>query len=1843
MIPSKNTPRSRLLGLIDYVEATERDRLKIETDFRNHKSFARAFTELLGLPGVKFDCGDEADPVWLRVDRLARVPPPTPDNQELALWIFVRDDTDSRPSLRDAIPSAGLVDLGLMLEDDAPDNIAFEDYDRRADLISAFTNWTETVWAEWASGEGPRRQTIALYNSLYMLRQQLEGISEIPVELVCGIGFATLARQGQRLRYPLLSISMELSLDESTHCIEARPRSEAEPCIEIDPLDRMGLNSLDQWRAASENFLAQLDDETLSPFIQESFEPILRQAAALLDPDGIYLPDTRPEQANSIPGIDAQFQISMGAAFFQRERRATQLMEDLRRFKSILIDPNEAMDLPLAINSIVTDPASSLEVEEYPEFRGISTIPGVTSSNGDGKDLFFPKPFNREQVEVVQRLETRPGVVVQGPPGTGKTHTIANIISHYLALGKRVLVTSQKAPALRVLRDKLPEAVRPLAVSLLDSDRDGLKQFQESVDIIAEKLQRLRRNELERDIADLDHQIDILHRNLARIDHEVDAIGRSAVTSAVIDGETIEPIRAARMVFSNPELTQWIADELDVIDEHSPQFSDADVKSLRNARKKIAGDIGYRGLLLPKVADLPTLEQMLSVHRDLSRVEELRRDISSGSLPDLKVDEENLDFKLRELTSELDALFEISNKVDKSAVDWTQTAIGLIRSGDDIDLNNGIATLQPDIDLLSDEYGHFLTRPVQLPEGALDDEKLLEAIARLCEGRSAVGFLSGIFTTKLKAQINEIKMLGEKPSGPDQWQEILRYIQSLKRGRKLSYAWNALVLIGIGTPVNIEGIGESRRIQAQIAHLSDIRSLILQQRRVDVLSRELIVNWTDELDNKGDTCERLRTIVETHQLRRRLETAEQARGKLLSTFASGEGDITRQLEACTVTSFGNPDVSKEEFHTRWEPLVRRLQAIEALAEDFETLERVTAQISGSGAVIWAAELKTSAVDGSEDELTPSDWDKRWMHRRLGTWLSRTDRHSRLIELGKERSEKEDLLKVAYEQSIELRTWLQLSIKATDSVKSALAAYADAVRRIGKGTGKRAGRYRRQAREASDRAKWALPCWIMPHYRVSESLPADFGLFDLVIVDEASQSTVSALPALLRAKKILIVGDDKQVSPEMVGRDQSRADELASRHLVDQVSDYRASLREEQSLYDLGKVVFAGGAIMLTEHFRCVPPIIEFSKAQFYGHRLTPLRLPLASERLDPPLIDVFVEDGSRKGDVNSAEADFIVAEIAALSKDDAFAHRTIGVTTLLGQNQAAHIYKEIEQKLGTEVMELHSIRVGDPTAFQGDERDIMFVSLVAQKDDTALSGNRYNQRFNVALSRARDRTYLVRSVELDQLRASDQLRRKLLEHFRCPYPAESVDSADRRSRCESDFEREFFDLLIDRGYRLDTQVRVGNFRIDIVVEGENDRRVAIECDGDRYHGPDKWPDDMMRQRILERSGWTVWRCFASRFVRNRDEVIEELVSFLSSMGISPLVGAEGWVSKHTELRTWRTPEAEEFEVPAMISTTAAYPTSEISHGLQLPISANSDASESSQDAPCPEDRVTESQVQDAILDLLSNGRIWSNAELSEALASVLPLSSADRQPSESRPDWQKWEQLANNALSLVRGDSLLSRGLVRSAGRDLHMLSVTAPILKDTETEPKSADLVVIDQVYTDPQNLAGREYRPAELEIAPEDFNRLCEHDYEADLKCLIDLVIEVEAPIYKDVLIERIARAHHKGRVGRIIQDTVSSAISTEHTIVKEEDREVVFLKNTILNQLVPFRSSSSEQRSHRDIPLIELASLARPLITSGVSDADSLSYMTMKLGMARLREHTRLRFVAAINMARAVVSRE
>lgn len=111
----------RLIDLIDYVEATERDKLKIELDYRSHRGFVVTEHDLAELPGVSLDCGDDDDPVWLRVERLAKIAPPVPADRELALWLSMRDDVGIAPSRKQEIATAGLIELRCMTVEDAPE------------------------------------------------------------------------------------------------------------------------------------------------------------------------------------------------------------------------------------------------------------------------------------------------------------------------------------------------------------------------------------------------------------------------------------------------------------------------------------------------------------------------------------------------------------------------------------------------------------------------------------------------------------------------------------------------------------------------------------------------------------------------------------------------------------------------------------------------------------------------------------------------------------------------------------------------------------------------------------------------------------------------------------------------------------------------------------------------------------------------------------------------------------------------------------------------------------------------------------------------------------------------------------------------------------------------------------------------------------------------------------------------------------------------------------------------------------------------------------------------------------------------------------------------------------------------------------------------------------------------------------------------------------------------------------------------------------------------------------------------------------------------------------------
>jgi very-short-patch-repair endonuclease len=182
----------------------------------------------------------------------------------------------------------------------------------------------------------------------------------------------------------------------------------------------------------------------------------------------------------------------------------------------------------------------------------------------------------------------------------------------------------------------------------------------------------------------------------------------------------------------------------------------------------------------------------------------------------------------------------------------------------------------------------------------------------------------------------------------------------------------------------------------------------------------------------------------------------------------------------------------------------------------------------------------------------------------------------------------------------------------------------------------------------------------------------------------------------------------------------------------------------------------------------------------------------------------------------------------------------------------------------------------------------MFLSIVAADNARigALTRDADRQRFNVAASRARDQMWLFHSVDLEDLNP-DCMRYRLLNY--CLEPGRPQREAEEvADRFESQFERDVFERIVARGYAVQPQVVVGQAgrRIDLVVEGLHSR-LAVECDGDRWHGPERWEEDQARQAQLERIGWTFVRVRASAFYRDSENALKPVWLKLEEMKIEP--------------------------------------------------------------------------------------------------------------------------------------------------------------------------------------------------------------------------------------------------------------------------------------------------------------------------------------------------------------------
>ncbi len=360
----------------------------------------------------------------------------------------------------------------------------------------------------------------------------------------------------------------------------------------------------------------------------------------------------------------------------------------------------------------------------------------------------------------------------------------------------------------------------------------------------------------------------------------------------------------------------------------------------------------------------------------------------------------------------------------------------------------------------------------------------------------------------------------------------------------------------------------------------------------------------------------------------------------------------------------------------------------------------------------------------------------------------------------------------------------------------------------------------------------FPIWATTNPHAAEILPLSHEMFDLVVVDEASQCDVaSALPLLYRARRAIVCGDPRQLRHLSFLREDRQA-ALASQHGLSASQRSQWNYRTH-SLLDVvnGALPSQDDVVLLDEHYRSLPQIIEFSNRSFYGGALR-----IMTKRPDTiglRSVELRKVNGVRtKAGYNVEEAEAILNEINKIAKAEAKKppneRTSIGVLSPY-RDQVNYLNRMLASKLKSKTVQDHDVIVGTAHTFQGDERDVMLLSFCADPTSHRSTLTFLNQEnlFNVAVTRARRRQVIYTALTPQHLPADHLLRDYLTYAADCLEPDAPADFASAGTA----FERDVAHELAARGYTIYLEYPVAGFAVDVVAQ-RGSQALAIACDGD---------------------------------------------------------------------------------------------------------------------------------------------------------------------------------------------------------------------------------------------------------------------------------------------------------------------------------------------------------------------------------------------------------------------------
>jgi very-short-patch-repair endonuclease len=398
----------------------------------------------------------------------------------------------------------------------------------------------------------------------------------------------------------------------------------------------------------------------------------------------------------------------------------------------------------------------------------------------------------------------------------------------------------------------------------------------------------------------------------------------------------------------------------------------------------------------------------------------------------------------------------------------------------------------------------------------------------------------------------------------------------------------------------------------------------------------------------------------------------------------------------------------------------------------------------------------------------------------------------------------------------------------------------------------------------------LPIWSVTNLSAKNSLPLKENLFDILVIDEASQCDIaSALPLMYRAKQTVIIGDPQQLKHISLLHENQDKKIAVKNNITELFVDFSYS---QNSLYELNERILKSQnmqPILLDTHYRSDKNIIEFSNEYFYMKRLniqTDEKTLLPKKSRGIKWIDVKGKTVPAKSPYNEEEIDQLIRTLEEYSNSD-LKGASFGVVTLF-RAQMEKIISKIEKNTQLKSM---NITVGTAHCFQGDEKDIMLFSpTVSQgvKQNTLNWINTTKQLINVAITRAKSVLIII----------GDKQKCLETKGVLADLAAYTDKKKEGQVQFDSPIEKEFYDALVKNKIQAipqyKTKVRGKTvYRLDFALFNKN--KYDIEIDGDKAHQT-KTEYDSLRDAHLRMEGWKIRRYKASQIQDNTPRIIEEI-------------------------------------------------------------------------------------------------------------------------------------------------------------------------------------------------------------------------------------------------------------------------------------------------------------------------------------------------------------------------------